>query len=299
MKPKVILPQKVKPCSRVVNKVKVSQSHYKTHIRYVLNSFESFSSSFNIQYQKPWEFGKDIVSGLTFCIKYNDKFILFDFSDHYPLRFNDKQIDQYDLIFKYHFKPQHKEISPKIHPYSPISFLDWGVFENLKNKIKYDPSKKTLISNRQRILDNITPWREKVRTNLQRIESENKDLKICTEMNLKQEEYFMEINELLAPVFVGGARAKMLDRAQFQYMAFGCCTISPEIPTILCYNKTLEPFKHYIPFDIDDETDLYDKIRWVKENPTKSRMIGENAKRLVMQTSTPSKQIGWIKQCLQ
>ena len=90
----------------------------------------------------------------------------------------------------------------------------------------------------------------------------------------------------------------MLDRAQGQYLGFGCCTISPKIVTILSWNKPLIPGEHYIECK-PDYSDLIEKIEWVRNNQIEAIKIGANAKQLFRETCIPYRQFEWIKKCLE
>ena len=80
-------------------------------------------------------------------------------------------------------------------------------------------------------------------------------------------------------------------------MAFGCCTISTRILTRLPYGRRLDPGVHYLKCK-DDWSDLVEKVEWCKANREKCRKIGENAKRLFLETSTPDKVWTWIRSVL-
>ena len=108
-----------------------------------------------------------------------------------------------------------------------------------------------------------------------------------------QIDYWMDINKCLVSVCVPGATNNMLDRGQWQYMAFGCCTISPILPELLPFDKKLIPDVHYIRCK-DDYSDLLEKIEWCKQNREKCIEIGRNAKKLFLETSTPEKIVEWV-----
>ena len=92
-----------------------------------------------------------------------------------------------------------------------------------------------------------------------------------------------------------GQNNGMLDRAQLQYMFFGCCTLSPILPEILPYQKQFIPNVHYVPLQ-DDYSDLYEKIEWVKQNRRKCIKIGYNAKELCKENLNPVALVRWIKE---
>ena len=100
-----------------------------------------------------------------------------------------------------------------------------------------------------------------------------------------------------AIVCVPGARNDMLDRGQGQQMFFGACTISPKLKTRLSYDRKIFRGILYVEGK-PDYSDLIQKIEWVKENQEHAIQIGKTARKLFLETSTPEKQIEWIKICL-
>ena len=100
---------------------------------------------------------------------------------------------------------------------------------------------------------------------------------------------FKLINTASAIVCVPGARNNMLDRGQSQQMAFGACTISPKLVTRLSYHGMLIPGVHYVECK-SDYSDLIEKANWVINNRSKAIKIGNAAKKLFSETSTPVKQ---------
>ena len=87
--------------------------------------------------------------------------------------------------------------------------------------------------------------------------------------------------------------SNILIECHLQRMAFGCCTISPILRTVLPYGKQLIPNVHYIPCQ-QDYFDLIDKIEWCKQNRKKCIEIGNNAKELFARIYTPKKIVEWM-----
>ena len=59
----------------------------------------------------------------------------------------------------------------------------------------------------------------------------------------------------------------------------------------------LIPGVHYVECK-SDYSDLIEKVDWVRNNKGAAMRIGEAAKTLFLTTSTPDKQVMWIKKCV-
>lgn len=116
---------------------------------------------------------------------------------------------------------------------------------------------------------------------------------------IDQVKYWREINEIDCAVFVPGQNEHILDRGNLQYLAFGCYTISPDLPEVLPFNRALVPGVHYARCK-DDYSDLIDIImrKRINSNPTSYKKIGDNAKQLFQETCTPKAVGEWIKKHL-
>lgn len=254
--------------------------YYGIHIQYVLNML--IYSGADVELVEPEFFS--IRNQLGFEIQINDDLILFDFSDFPYSNFNN--FKKYKAVFKFHYSEDFKDI-PNAHPFSPVNFHDWDLFYKLKN-IKYKAKGKIL--NNQRPGGAAIERRNHVQEMLLEKYGPELDISITNPQN-----YYRKVNGCLVSVCVPGARNDMLDRGQGQYMFLGACTISPKLVTLLSYNKEMLPGVHYIEC-LPDYSDLIDKIEWVKNNRIAAIKIGQNAKELFFQTSTPEKQLEWIKQ---
>jgi hypothetical protein len=60
-------------------------------------------------------------------------------------------------------------------------------------------------------------------------------------------------------------------------LSMGCCILIIDSPYSLWFKQLLKPYTHYIPIK-RDLTDLYDTIRWCRENDDKCLEIAKNAK---------------------
>jgi hypothetical protein len=222
-----------------------------------------------------------IVDGVTIAI---------DFSDHLEVSVPNNLINKYTSIFKFHYNEGIHGNYKNIHPFTPVNFQNWDLYKKVVDKINYTAN--GLIASRQ------IPYAAALerRRSLQHMLKE-KYGSLFTNKVVQEELFYLSINNTLVSVCAPGARNNMLDRGQCQYMALGCCTISPNILTTLSWGKTIMPGIHYIKCK-DDYSDIHEKIEWVKNNTDLSIEIGQNAKNLFGETSLPVKQVEWIKKCI-
>lgn len=240
--------------------------YYKTHWQYLIDIFNYLC--YNITYHKE-ESNKIYLNGKEFY---------FDIADYSNIEAGGRP------LFKYHCA---KENIFEVYPITPISFYDWNLYYILEKTIKFKAAGH--ISNRQIAYGNASQRRSYVRNLLTKKYHKLLEHDIIP----KQIKYWESINDMLVAVCVPGQNNNMLDRGQLQLMAFGTCTISPNLPEYLPFNKQLMPDVDYIRCN-DDYSDLIDKIEWVKAHPKKAIDIGQNAKELFQQTSVPEKIEEWI-----
>jgi hypothetical protein len=227
--------------------------------------------------------------GRGFWFRYKGIKILVDFGDHRTIGQN---IKNYPIIFRYHFSPRIHNKIENCYPLTPISFYDWDKFNLLKRYIAYR-------ANNHRILNNQKPGAaaEKRRRFVQARLIKEYGGWLDTSITSK-EIFWKKINECLVSVCVPGARNDILDRGQFQYMAFGACTISPPLDVTLPFWRRPVPNIHYLACR-PDYLDLKDRIEWCRENRERCVIIGQNAKILFHETSTPEKVWAWINNCIE
>lgn len=101
-----------------------------------------------------------------------------------------------------------------------------------------------------------------------------------------QPDFWTRASHCLVSVHIPGSWNHMLDRAQHQLLAYGVCTISPEIWTAPL-GDMLEPGEHYVRIR-DDAADLVDVVAWCDEHREECRRIGRNARAFFMTHSTPA-----------
>lgn len=233
---------------------------------------------------------------LLSCI-YNDRQILFEFSDFPGLGKDWTNLYPNVPIFRFHYSNDlHDE--KNIFPIGPCMILPakYSQFERyfaLREKYHYSCS-TDLVSNRQEPRRLAEERRNKVQQCLRREYRENVDI------NWKgtQWDYWITNENALASICVPGACNNMLDRGHYELLGLGVCTISPHIPTILPWNKMLEPSVHYIQCK-DDYSDLVEKIEWSRRNRQMCVDIGQQAKELFDNYCSPKKYWEWIDVCLE
>lgn len=253
--------------------------YYDTHIMYVHDIFKNSSSeSFHIIFIEP-----KFLHKTKFEIFINEIPVMFDFSDHLDVL---EDLSSYKAIFKFHWNEERHGHIKNMFPFSPISFYNWKDFAKISTNINYKAKGKIL--NKQIPHANALERRNFVQSELLKKFPTETDISV-----VDQNTFFTAINDCLVSVCVPGARNNMLDRGQLQYMAFGCCTISPKLITKLSFNKELIPDVHYIECD-ENYSNLEDKINYCKENSNKCIEIGMNAKKLFLETSIPDQQVQWI-----
>jgi len=220
-----------------------------------------------------------------FHVKINDKQVIMDFSDFNNI--NSKYYGKYPY-FKFHWSKKYSSGFPMSHPFTPISFYDWREFRDMKKNISYSCNSDMVLC-MQRPRGAAINRRNFVHKMLKKRYGDNFGCNFVKE----QREFWRTINNCLVHVCVPGARNDMLDRGQIQLMAFGCCTISPLITDRIAWDQELIPNVHYIQCK-SDYSDLIDKIEWCKSHRDNCVKIGNNAKKLFYETSTPEMLLKWL-----
>jgi len=225
------------------------------------------------------------LEGNNFLI-YIDGFpVVIDFSDHLTIY---KNLKRNQICFKYHYSRKHHKKYKNVVPIGPISFHNWEVYYRLREHISYSCNNDIVLNN-QRPGGDAVERRNKVQELLRSTYKDNVD----TRWYVNKESFWSLINNCLVSVCIPGARNDMLDRGQFQYMALGCCTISPKLTTVLAFNRTIKPGTHYVECK-PDYSDLINRIEHCKKNRDVCRTIGLNVAELFSKTSTPIKIWEWM-----
>jgi len=253
------------------------QRYYASHYSFFFNLLKFLILDIELYNPEPH-------TGNNFIFRIDKKCILIDYGDHHLIA---KDWQDFDIQFRFHYsKKAHGNLSG-VFPLTPISFYDWNQYTNLQNEINYT-------CNTNKILNNQTPGAEatqrriKVQQMLRHKYHANLDTNITN-----KETFWKKINQCLVSVCVPGARNDILDRGQFQYMAFGACTLSPKLNIIMPYMKKPESGIHYVEC-ASDYSNLIEKIEWCKQNRTECIEIGQNAKRLFLEICIPSAIWRWM-----
>ena len=255
----------------------IGQKYYGAHYKFLLNILKFVDVDIELCDPEPRSVG-------GFVIVIDNKRILIDFWNFLE---SVEDSDNFDICFKYEYSSDYCAQHKNIYPMSKTSFHDWGDYFKLRKVIEYKCNTNIILNN-QRPRHGALERRLKVRKMLQ----DKYGGLIDTEISNKIE-FWMKINSCLVSVCVPGQRNDSLDRGQFQYMAFGACTVSPNLSMVLPYMEPLEPGVHYIKC-ADDYSDLIEKVEWCKEHRAQCVEIGNNAKKLFWETCIPSAIWEWM-----
>ena len=273
---KVVFPKKAGGLPRQ----SMFERYYRVYYGYILSTLKHINASIRLGPESS-------VGDGQFVINIDGNPAVFDYSDHLKLA---PQSEKYPHYFKFHYSQGVHEVNKNVYPFSPISFYDWNRYFSLKNEITYTCNSNRIL-NRQKPHGNATQRRRQVQATLKKYYSNE----VATQP-IDQVDFWKEVNNCLVSVCVPGSRNNMLDRGQLQYMAFGACTISPKIITLLPGFTPLVPGQHYIQCR-DDYADLTEKIAWCKTHRKECIEIGNNAQTLFLATSTPQRLWEWVTQC--
>jgi len=258
---------------------KTDQRYYDTHYRFFINTAKAAGVGV-----KTFE---DNRKGQGFVMWFRNYRALVDFGDHMCLA---EDMADFDIVFKFHYsKVRHAGIE-RLYPLVPISFHNWGSYTRLLPKINYT-------ANGDRILNNQRPGAAAIerRTTVQHMLMREYGIKIDRAIT-DQLTFWLKVNKAFVAVCVPGARNDILDRGQWQQMAFGMCTISPRLNIMLTHWREPMPGVHYVEC-AGDYADLLDVIERCRSNRGTCVEIGRNAKELFAATATPERVWAWINAC--
>jgi len=252
----------------IVPSTHIKPLYYKLHIIYVIKFFEYLG--YDIHHSD--YISKDEVRFIAYT---NDEKCVFDFSDY------TEALEKINTTYyKFHPSEQTLKEHPTIRPFPPISFYSWEEYYTLADEIKYT-------CNTDRIL------------NMQRPHTQNYKRRVFVQKMLRDKygenaithltnvtEFWDQINSCLVSVCVPGARNDIIDRGHLQYLALGCCTISPEIIDVFPGNVKLLPGVHYLACN-SDYSDLLDIIEYCKCNRQRCMRIGLAARHFFSSHCTP------------
>lgn len=257
------------------------QRYYNRHPRYVLETIRA--AGIAVQLCR-----KTSVAHCCFAIDVDGWEVAIDFSNFPDLPPCHRRFDHW---FKFHCTEGLHEKVPHVHPFPVVSFYDWRRYQVLSGCIRYAAT-GDLVVNMQRPHAAATQRRLMVQAMLRREYGARVAIELAS-----QPDFWRRAGRCLVAVFVPGARNDMLDRGHAQYLALGCCTISPYIRTLLPAGHKLVAGEHYLCCG-DDYSDLIEKIDWCRTHRAACRQIGAAAKDLFIRTSTPRRIWEWVQQCL-
>ncbi len=265
------------------------QRYYSAHFQHCLNLFRELG--YDVEF-----FNDDTGERGCFKMLINDVVVMVDFSDYG----SEYQGDL--LCLRFHVK--RGEEKPNVFPFPQVSFLNWRQYKEFEKKIQYRA--KGLVMHNQRPSCNngrrrirvramVEEWADGNKTSLTQGYSHTRRLLngADTRWHGNQERFWSTLNDCLVSIHVPGQNNNMLDSAQIQLFGLGVCTISPELPEILPFNKTPDPGIHYVACR-GDYSDLIEKIEWCRANPSVCVRIGLNAKQMFAETVTPAAAGAWL-----
>lgn len=253
------------------------QKYYGAHYKFLYNIFKFMDLDVGFYDSRPRPAG-------GFILEINGKCILVDFCDSLkPI----EGTDDFDVCFKYHYSHEYCDQSKNVYPLGAISFHDWNEYHLLEKQIRYSCNADRILNN-QKARHGAKHRRRDVRKLLQSKYGNLVDSEITDAVH-----FWEKINDCLVSICVPGQRNDILDRGQFQYMAFGACTVSPKLNMTLPFMRDVLPGVHYVEC-ADDYSDLIEKIEWCKEHRSACVRIGWSAKKLFLKTSTPNAIWRWM-----
>lgn len=256
------------------------QRYYRTHYAF----FQALAAGAG----KEVEIRPMTEDGRGFSIIYRGLKMFIDYGDH-------KKISpiaaDYPLHFRYHYSQERHGHFRNCYPLTPISFYNWPQYFRIEKELKYT-AKGDKILNKQKPGKASLERRRRVQKLLVKTYRHKADLNIDSQLK-----FWWALRDCLVAVCVPGAREDILDRGQFQYWAFGACTISPRLDITLPYRMEPFPGRHYIVCK-PDYSDLIEKIEYCRANRKVALRIGAEAKQLFQATATPRRIWEWIDFCL-
>jgi len=256
------------------------QRYYDTHYKFVIELMKAAGIEVKLYHDKR--------KGRGFVMRYKDKRVLIDFGDHLTVA---DDYSNFDAQFRFHYSyKRHKELR-NTFPLTPISFYDWDEYFNLQRVLRYNAD--GMILSNQRPGAAALKRRKFVQYRLIDWFGGQVDTSFTDKRT-----FWKKVNRCLVSVCVPGARNDILDRGQFQYMAFGACTISPPLDIVLPYWTELKPGEHYIACR-EDYSDILNVIESCINDREKCLRVGSQAKRLFLSCCTPSRVVEWLNHCLE
>lgn len=163
-----------------------------------------------------------------------------------------------------------------------MSFFDWQLFVRLCREVRFNPAQSSKILC-------VHGEGRGAATHHARVAA-RKTLETAFPRSVHtawqdQESYWRLAGDCVCSVHVPGAWNNLLDRAQWQMMALGVCTVSPTIHNTVLGDQ-LVPDVHYVAC-LDDYSDLIEVVEWCRSDPRRTERIGDSAARFFADHGTP------------
>lgn len=262
-------------------KRKKQQSDYNMYYTFFLNLLKSLNLDIELYDEEP-------SPGGSFIFRIDGKCIQIDYCDLLEPR---ERVKNIDAFFKFHYSESQCGHIENTHPLCPVSFHNWDHYFILRKYIEYKCKTDNILSN-QRPHHGARKRRKRIQMWLEKRYGDMFDSAMTGQIA-----FWDKINKCLVSVCVPGCRGDILDKGQFQYMAFGACTISPKINLILPNMKEVEPGTHYIECN-NRYSDLFEKIEWCRNHRNECVQIGRSSKKLFYENCTPNAIWQWINKKL-
>jgi hypothetical protein len=186
--------------------------------------------------------------------------------------------------FRYEFVPALAAF-PEFAHFTKMSFVDWGLFRRLRAEVEYRPERSRTVL----YIQSDGPERGPLgpyprRSAVRRLLAEAFPHNLYTTWH-SPEVYFRLAGACNCSVHVPGSWNNILDRAQWQMMGLGVCTISPTLHTTILGDQ-LVPGLHYLACR-DDYSDLIHVVKGCLSDPGLAAAVGAAAAEFFVARGTP------------
>ena len=105
-------------------------------------------------------------------------------------------------------------------------------------------------------------------------------------------------NNCFGVLNISGSNINTVDKVPIEAMFLGAAVIHNNIDILLPYNKQLTKHEHYFCL-ADDYSDINEKINYLYDDREHAKEVGEKARNLMLETSTPEMRIKWMIQVIE
>ena len=106
-------------------------------------------------------------------------------------------------------------------------------------------------------------------------------------------QYWDAHGDCISLLNISGSGPHVVDKAPIEAMMLGVCIIHNDIDIKLPFNKQLEKNKHYLCLN-EHYSDINEKINFLFDNRELLKDMGNEARNLIMSTSTPKARMQWM-----